>query len=102
MVVGGSAGGLVGYNLGIGPVTDSFWDVDSSGIDVSDGGTGKTTLEMMQEATFINWDFVEIWDIGENQTYPFLRTHSAGDLDHDGIVNFKDVAILAGHWLEEK
>jgi hypothetical protein len=110
MVVGGSAGGLVGVNLGIGTVTACFWDVESSGvwdgvgIGSSSGITGKTTAEMKKENTFTDagWDFVEIWDIGEAQTYPFLRTHSAGDLNHDGIVNFIDVAILAGHWLEEK
>ena len=62
--------------------------------------TGKTTAEMMQEATFTNWDFVEIWNIGENQTYPYLRFYSVADLNHDGCVDFIDVAILGKHWLE--
>jgi hypothetical protein len=57
---------------------------------------------MMVEDTFAdaNWDFVEIWNIGENQTYPYLRTESAGDLNHDKKVDFADFAILAEHWLE--
>jgi hypothetical protein len=95
---GVTTGGLIGYSFG-GPVTDSFWDVNSSGQTTSGGGTGKTTLEMMQEVIFINWDFVEIWNIGENQTYPYLRVYPAGDLNHDGQVNGLDFAIFADHWL---
>ncbi len=100
VVLGNSAGGLVGFNV-VGTVTDSFWDVDSSGIDTSDGGTGKTTAEMQTESTFTDasWDFVEIWNIGENQTYPYLRVYPAGDLNHDGVVNLPDFAIFADHWL---
>jgi len=57
---------------------------------------------MKRQSTFTDagWDFIEIWHIGENQTYPFLRTHLAGDIDHDDIVNFYDLLILASHWLE--
>jgi hypothetical protein len=63
----------------------------------------KNTVQMQQRSTFTDagWDFVEVWDIGENQTYPFLRVYPPGDLNHDGIVNSIDVAILAGHWLED-
>ena len=35
-----NVGGPVGANEGI--VSDSFWDVEASGIEESDGGTGKT------------------------------------------------------------
>ncbi len=61
---------------------------------------GKSTAEMQTESTFTDWDFVEIWNIGENQTYPYLRVYSAGDLNHDGVVDMRDFAILALHWLE--
>jgi hypothetical protein len=56
---------------------------------------------MKKSGTFTDagWDFVEVWDIGENQTYPFLRKYWPGDLNHDGIVNFHDYAIVALHWL---
>ena len=94
-------GGLVGVGHA-NDVTTSFWDIETSGTTYSYGGIGKTTTEMQTESTFTNagWDFVEIWNIGENQTYPYLRVYPAGDLSHDGIVNFVDVAILADHWLE--
>lgn len=51
---------------------DCFWDTDTSFIPAGGGGgTGKTTVEMMQEATFTNWDFLSpIWYIVEGWTYP--------------------------------
>ncbi len=65
-------GGLVGTdysNLAI----RSYWDIESSGQTVSDGGVGKTTTEMMQQATFVNWDYVTVWDICEDGSYPFFQ-----------------------------
>ena len=35
--------------------------------------TPKTTAEMKQQATFVDWDFNNIWDINEGISYPFLR-----------------------------
>ena len=99
-------GGLVGsanadsyYPDGI--VCYSFWDVNSSGLYTSAGGEGKTTIEMQTKNTFadVDWDFEEVWNIGENQTYPYLMVYPAGDLNYDGIVNLPDFAILADHWL---
>jgi hypothetical protein len=94
-------GGLVGGNQW-GTTMASFWDKQTSGRSLSAGGTGKTTAEMKTVRTFANagWDFVEIWSIGENQTYPFLRTEPAGDLNCDKKVDLADLAILALHWLE--
>jgi hypothetical protein len=58
-----------------GTVNDCFWDTDTSFQPASDGGTGKTTIEMMQEATFTNWDFITpIWYIIEGWTYPTLES----------------------------
>ncbi|MGQ9545654.1 MAG: GLUG motif-containing protein [Dehalococcoidia bacterium] len=79
-------GGLVGWNKGT--VTDSFWDIITSRVGVSDGGTGKTTTEMMDIATFAvaAWnitavaasitDVTCIWNIVDKQTYPFLSWQS--------------------------
>jgi hypothetical protein len=94
-------GGLIGCVAG-GSMVNSFWDME---ICVnSAGGTGKTTTEMQRESTFTDagWDFVEVWDIGEDRTYPFLRRYAAGDLDHDGEVDFGDAEILCSRWLEER
>jgi len=101
-------GGFVGFDRG-GWYTACFWDRDvnptlwgfgyrGEGTDV----TGGSTQALQSRGTFTDagWDFLEIWDIGENQTYPFLRKHPAGDINHDNKVNFADVAILAEHWLQ--
>jgi len=92
-------GGLVGDNSGT--IETSFWNIETSDCNTSDGGEGKTTAEMQTESTFTDagWDFVEIWNIGENQTYPFLRVYPAGDLNHNSRVDFEDFAIFADRWL---
>jgi len=66
---------------------DSFWDTQTSGKSISNGGTGKTTSEMKTESTYTDagWDFeIETengtenhWDIDDkdallNDGYPFL------------------------------
>ncbi len=69
---GDYVGGLVGDNDN-GTVSSSYWDVEASGQSSSDGGVGKTTAEMKQEATYEGWDFANVWDIVEGQSYPYLR-----------------------------
>ena len=66
-------GGLVGKSDNIGTVTESYWDTETSGTTTSSAGTGKTTVQMKQQATFVGWDFAEAWHIRENETYPLLR-----------------------------
>ena len=90
-------GGLLGRNSGT--VTDCFWDVKTSGQATSAGGMPKTTAEMKHKMTFANWDFIEVWDVAENQTYPFLRWCPVGDLNYDYRTDLLDLAILAEHWL---
>jgi hypothetical protein len=75
-------GGLVGANGA--NVTNSFWDMETSGQSTSDGGAGKTTAEMQDIATFSDagWDVTTvacdetnpayIWNIVDGATYPFL------------------------------
>jgi hypothetical protein len=94
-------GGLVGRH-DAGEIGDSFWDVNTSAQTTSAGGEPKTTEEMKTIDTFTGagWDFVEIWGIGEDQTYPFLRFAPAGDLNYDKKVDLIDFAIFASHWLE--
>jgi hypothetical protein len=96
-------GGLVGSEDD-GFTKDSFWDIETSEQTTSASGVGKTTAEMKTKSTFTDagWDFVEVWGIGEKQTYPFLRTEPAGDFNYDKKVDLFDLAILASHWLEEK
>jgi len=74
-------GGLVGGNYR-GKVIQCFWDTQTSGQTISEGGTGKTTIEIQTAGTFLEagWDFVDetkngtedIWWILEGQNYPRL------------------------------
>jgi hypothetical protein len=77
-------GGLIGENEGEGTISNSFWDTQTSGQTTSDGGTGKTTAQMQDIATFSGaaWNIIAvalnetnptyIWNIVDNVTYPFL------------------------------
>jgi len=103
-------GGLVGYNLGT--TTASFWDIETSDCNTSDGGEGKTTVEMQTESTFTNagWDFVgetangtdDIWDICEGTNYPKLvwQIPVADFICPDGV-NMLDFAVLGLAWMSE-
>ncbi|MCB2154766.1 choice-of-anchor D domain-containing protein [bacterium] len=65
-------GGFEGYTVG-GTASSCFWDMESSGQPTSSSGTGMTTAEMKQQATFDPpWDFSTVWSIHENRSYPFF------------------------------
>jgi hypothetical protein len=70
-------GGLIGYNATGKPVCapDSFWDVQTTGLSQSAGGSGLTTAQMRKAAAFTDagWDFVNTWTICEGQDYPTLK-----------------------------
>jgi hypothetical protein len=72
----GSTGGLVGYNAGGGSlVTNSFWDIDTTGQATSAGGTGKGTPDLFAQATYTGaWsDFGSTWYMIDGETRPFLQ-----------------------------
>jgi hypothetical protein len=81
-------GGLLAVNWG-GNASNSFWDRDASGQAASAGGIGKTTAEMQNITTFLEaaWDISTvapgvtrtafIWNLVNEQTYPFLSWQSA-------------------------
>ncbi|GEM_PF-5385007 len=64
-------GGLTGGNRG--KVSSSYWDIEVSEQDSSVVGEGKTTTEMTQQATFVGWDFKNVWRIAEGLSYPYLQ-----------------------------
>jgi hypothetical protein len=82
-------GGLVGRNYE-GTVSDSFWDIETSAQAGSDGGTGNTTAAIQDIATFsgAEWNIIAvagsgmrdasyIWNIVDDETYPFLSWQPA-------------------------
>ena len=69
-------GGLVGACNQGSTVTNSFWNTDKFA--TSPAGTGKTTAELMDPATFTGWNISasggsgSVWRIYSGQTYPLL------------------------------
>jgi hypothetical protein len=68
-----NVGGFLGYASTASTVADCYWDIGTSGRESSAGGTGRTTVQMKQQATFSTWNFTTIWDIEEDVSYPFHR-----------------------------
>ncbi|MED4374308.1 hypothetical protein P9274_00990 [Schinkia azotoformans] len=64
-------GGLIGSNNFPENITDSYWDINTSGQTISAGGTGLTTSEMKTQSSYVNWDFLNVWGI--NNDYPYLQ-----------------------------
>jgi hypothetical protein len=72
----------VGENPGT--ANNSFWNIETSGQATSAGGTGKTTTQMKNIATFsgAGWNIIAVtsgetnpayaWNIVDGVTYPFL------------------------------
>ncbi len=81
-------GGLVGWLDAGGLVESSFWDMGTSGMLTSAGGTGKTTAEMKRVGIYLSdpslvtfWDFSlggNTWAFNgsDNGGYPFLRNEA--------------------------
>jgi len=112
-------GGLVGSRVTGFHYEDirNFWDTETSEIDTSAMGTGKTTVQMKTQATFTEstllhsgWDFLGESDNGTNDIwrmcqdgldYPRLRWQYSryGDLDCPDSIGPQDLAYLAYRWL---
>jgi hypothetical protein len=111
-LVGGShsVGGLVGYSPS-GSISVCFWDMDTSGLITSAGGTGKTTSEMMTLSTFTDagWDFLEAANGTEDSwrmctddvSYPKLTWEyvKTGDFACPDGVAMDDFNRLSRDWL---
>ncbi len=72
-----ATGGLIGYNSGS-TVANSYWDTQTSGRTSSSGGMGRTTAQMMAQATFSGWDFGGTWGIVEGRSDPYLQGQFSG------------------------
>ena len=99
----GNVGGLVGQdstNLNSrNSINDSYWNTETSGQAMSDGGTSKTTVELVTPTgytgIYFNWNLDldddsandDPWDFGTSFEYPVLRV----DFDGDGDVDADDI-----------
>jgi hypothetical protein len=81
-----AAGGLVGELEGAAVVSDSYWDIGASGQAASAGGTGLTSAEMRQQASYAGFDFTggPVWQIEEGVSSPTLT----GNAPVTGLLDF--------------
>ncbi len=84
-----SISGLVGY--GSSHVYNSFWNIDTSRVNRSYGGTGLNDSEMRTGSIFryAGWNMIDIWGIIEGRSYPYLRWHDYPGIP--GIVTEDDI-----------
>jgi hypothetical protein len=70
---GENVGGFAGSSDGT--LTSCYWDTETSGNPTSEGGTGKTSAQMKNQSTYVNWSFYYPWLINAslNSGYPFLK-----------------------------
>ena len=101
-------GGLVGRNYSS-TVNNCFWDTQTSGQDLSAGGTGKTTVKMKTHTTFTaaGWDFEvetengtnDYWDmdysLAKNNGYPYLSWEDGEDVSLP--VELSSFTATSGH-----
>ena len=93
-------------------LSESFWDMESSGMTTSGGGIGKTTAEMKAQATFTDagWDFLgetvngmdDLWRLcQEGIEYPSLAfaSSSHGDYSCPDGMGMDDLMVLAQRWM---
>jgi hypothetical protein len=101
------AGGLVGWSDPNCVVEDCFWDVQTSHIGASAGGTGLTTAQLQVRSTYKSslWNFGtkdasgDHWVIRQEPQYPCFGWQIIdGDFDGDLDVDFGDFASLASSW----
>lgn len=65
-------GGLVGNQADSASTLNSYWDTESSTQATSDGGIGKTSLQMGTQGTFSGWNFENIWEMPGGGDAPVL------------------------------
>ncbi len=101
----GAVGGLVGAKSIVAFVNNSFWDINTTGQTLSDGGSGLPTEQMTDATAYLlaGWDFVgpadgqngDIWGIHSiaNGGYPFLmwQFQSIMDISDRIVIGENDV-----------
>ena len=75
-------GGLVGEKRWGGDVSDSYWSVETSGVEYSKGGIGVDALQTINVRA---WG-ADIWRFGGDRDFPVLVSHDA-DLQAAGIAS---------------
>jgi hypothetical protein len=100
-VSGGSfVGGLVGGNAGT--VTNSYWNMTSSGLATSAGGVGLTSAQMLLQSSFTGFDFANTWRIYAGNTAPLLKAFLtpltvsvSGSRTYNGLTDVSSLVVYS-------
>ena len=65
-------GTLIGS--GSGDVRNSYWNEETNGTMGSAGGTPLTSDQFENEASFVDWDFDEVWEMSDTEKRPILQS----------------------------
>ncbi|MBN2829134.1 MAG: lamin tail domain-containing protein, partial [Candidatus Cloacimonetes bacterium] len=97
-VTGNELGGLIGSQFSA-SVVSSFWDVETSNTDTSNGGIGLTTIEMKDLDTYLSYYWSinsqnSTWGINEvvNNGYPYLSWQEVSNLPSTGEVLISEIS----------
>ena len=88
--IGGFIGSIDSVNTVT--VTNCYWDMETSGIDSSAAGEGRTTADMTfpySGNTYVGWDFANVWrddTANQNNGYPTFQWVSGIEEDDDYII----------------
>jgi len=86
-------------------VTNSYWDIETSGRTSSSYASGKTTEEMKDIETYENWDISEYsgtseptttWFIKQGSDYPKLSYEWKGETPPQSVVTVFQIGICEG------
>lgn len=92
------AGGLAGGVAASSQFENSFYDLVTTGQTDDDGrGRPKTTAEMQDQATFVNWDFDDIWILPAGD-YPRLQWETAPSVNKEiaFVEVLADITVVFG------
>jgi hypothetical protein len=81
--VGGFMGAVPSFGV---TATACYFDSEKSGQTDSERGIDKTTEEMLNQSTYTNWSFSNVWSINPsiNQGYPYLDNHVMLNIEIEG------------------
>lgn len=89
-------GGFEGRDS-LGVYSNNYWngETTNSGSLTSAGATKLTSSEMTDSDSFSSWDFSTIWDITEDQSYPYLRDLVPSNLPGVTVVDQSGTIIIS-------
>ena len=73
-----NAGGLIGFAATAARIANSYYNSETSQMNDTGKGIPKSTIQMKNELTYIDWDYDNIWAIRTsiNDGYPYLRSNA--------------------------